>query len=426
MDTFKFPRMSLITIAVTYIQSALLALFISSIDIASAIYIDKQSLFLKFRPYAILLSCIIYASTKILLNNQILSQYTTFLLLFLSHALFNLFFVVSFPSQVAYKYKDSFFLFNRIQIHLGLLLNVLVCGANSFFLTFINHKVNLGLSYTDVQGLFLYLRLSIYKALYRAYRLALYELYGMSVFSLSYIIILGTILRLPLFLLRIYIVYHSIIELFNYIIILSITIFLFLSVIEIIEYLITYNCSFVVQRQLVFEGSSSLNGQRYYLHQINSIYKHNISTKLKNSVSILRDLTDYSAKEIKYTVSLINNMITAKNDLDSSMYVTVPQVNKNFIKKVKSYDIISSIRCRVKYYIDMAILSRRYSFMNKILCKIISFHILLNRRESLGILNAGSLCDIKTLSEKLRNLDKTIGIPLETYELSTLISKALE
>ncbi|KAF9764536.1 hypothetical protein NGRA_0477 [Nosema granulosis] len=335
------------------------ALF-NPINIVQSLY-DPKTMF-----YAT--SGLVFIYAKFVGRKHNLSFFCRTILFALSHFLFTSNFLAGTNLLEGSKDTASFFQ-KKISINVCYLFNLLVsliagvlCTVRYSFLT--NPQ-----TFTHTGGLVFYLIKSsqgIFNSIMNFYFLDLLFSYWFVAF---YSFFLRFILNVFFILFRIQLVYHSLLSLFNHIILSNTSVLVYYLLMEIIDRLIVFNTSILNKQFADFYFYDDIDMLRYSFHQVSGLsYKYTyVCRKVSRSQSSLVNLEDYITVEFASLKKVLDSLIAEHKALENKLWITVPQVDKaterqatnenvsshkqhNFTKKFKTYGILDRYISRIGYF----------------------------------------------------------------------------
>lgn len=144
--------------------------------------------------------------------------------------------------------------------------------------------------------------------------------------------------------------------------ILSSTIFFF--GISFFDCIIRFNKSYVSAKTQLpdFDLLKHDDDKRFWFH---CIYSSKVKTS--NELNLKRDVQEYILFEMLNLASVLEDLTILSKQADASRYIHVPQPNKNYSKKYKAFDLLTSCKNKIINYSENYVLLKKYNLINNAL-----------------------------------------------------------
>lgn len=423
MERTGYDTLNKIPIALVAIQGTCIFLFISSFNLNTILPWAGNTHLLFTRTFLILLSFFACFLEKIVSRKrQDWPLRLSTALIFVSHLTFSYAFVCSRPYLATF---DGVPLLRKARIHTNLIFSLINSAIFGSYLSLLSHHISRVPMFTEVPGLFVYLKRQFSDIFNDSKKMFTVSLrMGLTIACLYFStvhVIIKTLARA----LRIDIIYTTFVDLAIHVLVMSVSNFVYLSASSAIDHLIIFNMSFASAEttpDILSHNVSEMSvGERHYwFHRVFLSYKE---LKVKNRIKLVKDIQECVEYELSDLARLVDVMKNSKMELDSSLYVTVPQPNKNFIKRYRAYHVFEMIKKKMAHEAWMVVLCRKYRTLSGVAWHMLNFVSDLKKKENLCVVSPAVLHLTKDLLKAVRGAEKMCGISLEGEVLAEFFTK---
>lgn len=402
------------TILISALQTLLLSLVVSSFNV-NALFMKTDFLF-AFRTSLIFFVFLIELLNKFLIKSNTINPFQSFIARFVSVFLFLHSFIYS-SNSFKFYFKGPCLIFLKLFFHSNLLFSILNSIVLSSYLTFYSFFISNVPAYTQASGLIFYLKDQIPSIISESIGISMFTAKLTSLTVISYILCIHTLLKSILVFIRISPYYNSIWDLFSFILKVCISNSVFYLIFRFIDSFILFNTSFDYD-----DFSNDSLDLKY--HKIVMAYKRK-ELKLKNNSKAIQTLECYVSKEISSLKQIINYIELSKKHLDSSLFIHVPQANRNRSKKYKVFHITDALKSKGIHYIEKWLLSKRFNVLIEhfetvlLLCKTIKDN------ENIVVLATKNQIEILEILRNAQALDSEMNMNLRLESLNAIINKLI-
>lgn len=424
MEKTGYGTLNKTSVVLIAIQGTCVFLFISSFNLNTILPWARSSHLLFMRTFLILLSFVTCFAEKLMSRKkQDHLCRLEFVLIFISHFVFCYAFICPRPYLLVF---DGLPLLRKVHIHTNLIFSLINSSILAPYLFFLSRYICNIPIYTEVPGLFVYLKRQSASILSDSKKVFTASLQLGLAAAAIYFGIVHVILKALALVFRIDVVYTTLLDLSVHILAMSISNFIYFYAFAVLDHLIIFNGSFVsakLARTDIFASSissMSMEERHYWFHQVSLMYRE---LRLKNHTKMIKGVQECVEHELSELARLVRSMEGSKKQLDISLYVVVPQVNKNFIKRYRAYHIFEVIKKKINYEIEMFILSGRYRVLSGVVERMLNFVHCLKNNENLSIVSPTILKQIENLSSMVGDVEKMCEIDLEKRKFVELFAK---
>lgn len=402
------------TILMCVLQTLILSLVISSFNV-NALFTTTHFL-VGIRTFLISFVFLGELLNKLLIKNNSIDLFQSFI----TRSVFIFLFLHSFiyfPSSFKFYFKGPCFIFLKFFFHSNLLFSFLNSLLLSSYLTFYSFFIANVPSYTQASGLLFYLKEKIPSIFFESIHISLFTVKSCSLVILGYIVCFHTLLKYIFIFIRISPYYNSIWDFIPFILSLCVSNGVFYVISRFIDSFILFNTSFEYD-----ELSNDSLDVKY--HRVVMSYKRK-EIKLKNNSKAIKILECYILKEIEELKQIIKYFELSKRHLDSSLFIHVPQANKNCTKKYKVYHMTDALKSKIAYYIEKWLFSKRFNALVEhfeailLLCKNIK------DIENIAILSTKNQIEILEILRTSQVLASEMDMNLKLDSISGIINKLI-
>lgn len=424
MEKTGYDTLNRMPVMLTVMQGMCMFLFISSFNLNAILPWARSSHLLFMRTFLILLSFVACLVAK-LVSRKRQGKFCrlVFALIFMSHLVFCYAFICPRPRLLVF---DGIPLLRKVHIHTNLIFSLINTSIFAPYLFFLSQYICSIPTYTEIPGLFVYLRRQSGDIFNDSKKVLVGSLQlGFPAAGLYF----GTVhvaLKTLALIFRIDIVYTTLIDLVIHVLIMSISNFVYFYAFSILDHLIIFNGSFAssrLARSDVFACNTSemsVEERRYWFHQVSLLHRE---LRLKSHAKVAKSVQECVEHELSELARLVSSMENSKKQLDASLYVTVPQVNRNFIKRYRAYHIFDLMKKKVSHEVKMLVSCKKYRILSGVMVQMLNFVYDLGKNENLCIISPAILRSLENLSGAVSGAEKMCGIDLEKKTLVELFAK---
>lgn len=385
-------------IVLSAIQCVLFSVILSSININTLLSWYDNNHFK--RIFLIAISGLIILSWKILSRTGLLHPKQLLAVIFMAHFIFCYSFI--YPQIFIRIDKKIIFPISKLMIHVNALILTSYSLIFSLYFTCIDYYVKIIPQYTHSRGLFSFLKSNILEIVTDSKRATMYYIKIIVLFLICYFCFLHNVFYFILPFFRITVFYRSIKEMILYVLILGINTTLFTMFCKVVDCLVVFNISFRPD-DIILDDIDVLDYQKMVVS-----YK-NKEIKLKSSPKISKVIESSVLKDIKDLKNVLEMLGQSKKDLNSKIFVSVPQVKKGYTKRYKAYHLIDVLMSRIYFSVRTFLLSEKFHFVSNALTEKLEFVIFVKEQESILTVSPSTQCllyeivaDTKDISEKMK------------------------
>jgi len=416
-DRQNFGKTKPSALFLTALETVLLSLAVSTVDLNIITPWSKNTHFYFMRTCVIVLSLLFCLLEKLLFRSLRLNYTQSLVLTAFSHFLFS--YVYIYP-KIPMVSVNGFIFINKIQISTILFLNLATSFFLSLYMTFLSYCIYNFPTYTQTSGLFVYLKQSFYSIAGDSKNVFLASLKLSVVFSMIYFGSVNLILRFIAFFLRIQLLNPSFFYLCIHILAVSLsnTVYFFSNLI--INHLIVFNSSYSSSKtgNMLYNeiDGGRKEEKRLWFHKTAQTHK-----KIRNNPMLIKSMHEYILFEMSELENVLSLMDNCKRRLDDTLYTAVPQVNKNYTKKVKECSILQAIGLKVRTQFEMFIFRRKYSVYYEFLANALSFVSNERGHGSLSPLSVEIISQISDLVKLIKKTESAFKLDLQSENLEKYV-----
>lgn len=363
-------------------------------------------------------SMFLYALTQFAVRKRRCGENTVFILLFISHLAFNLSAIVRHPPRISLS-AGSYFL-TTLKVRLDIIMNIANCVCSAAYTTTVNCAVIDGPIFTDVFGLLAYSAGILGRLFRKTYDVFVSSAMFGFFFLGFYAVGLQFVLRVVFLFLRISVVDPSVLAAVGHLLLMCFSNCLFFYLTGFLDGLLVYNCSFIGLSDVALPRADSIYEQRHYFRRL--VLAHEGAKSVRDASS-LRSIEQYFIAEINGLDAVLDSIIGMRARLDNCQYVTVPQVHKNFSKKIMTYHFLDILRSSIAYRVGIYFLPIRGSVASDNVAMILRFLAGLRRNDSLSRAANAVVAVMPSILEKAASAEQVCNIDVGADCLRKLFEK---
>lgn len=336
---------------------------------------------------------------KILARTGLLNPKQLLAIIFIAHFIFCYNFI--YPQILLETNKRIIFPFSKLMIHVNAFILISYSLVSSLYFTAIDFYVKTIPQYTHSRGLFSFLKSNILEIAADSKKALSHYIKIITLILVCYFCFIHNISNLILPFFRIAIFYRSIKEVILYVLVLGINTTVFTAACKLIDCLVVFNISFRPD-DLTLDDTDVLEYQK-----VTVSYKKK-EIKFKTSPKMAKVIESSIKKDINNLKNILEMLDQSKKDLNSKIFVSVPQVNKGYTKKYKAYHLIDVLISRICFHVRLFLLSEKFHFASNILAEKLEFVLFVKEQENVVItcpsiqsLLYEIVTDTKDVSEKM-------------------------
>lgn len=315
------------------------------------------------------------------------------------------------PFRLAYLFP---FLKTKTQILSRKMLFFLLFNASTFttYQVFLENYTSFRQKYTHIPGLFTFLKSKLpflIPECTSAFKFSLKTNFALFVFYLAFCIPFLITSRITVKVIFDFL--NSSSEIFVYMITFSFTNFVFHMFSKLIEYSQTFNSTFYISTIEIDPKSATKANEALEYFKIVSRYKKN-EFKFRTHSKEASMVEMYFEKRTKEMNKILNYIRESKKRLDASLFVTIPEPNKNQTRRYRAYDTFNIMLSSLKYCIEIRILAKRFNAACEFLPECVDFVVSIREHENLNVVREPFLREFNALVEDSIDLSKRLKLNL--------------
>lgn len=232
---------------------------------------------------------------------------------------------------------------------------------------------------------------------------------------------LSSLLSVPLCILRIQIGSLALIETIFILIMIHSATSIYYFVLEFSDLVLSYNCSFVVKHYLEISDGKDLNFKSIDFHNLLKSYTYHTHLELFKRPDLIKIIKRYMVDELTILSCLLDDIKLSRNSLETACYVVIPQVNKNFSKRIKTYQVLNYAKANIIYRLKLFVLPFKYRYLYDNMNKILGLFLLIKMRENITILDEQISNMIRNIISKTEDLNRNCNLGLKQLEISEML-----
>ena len=388
------------------------------------------------RSVSTALSLFLFAAARLMIRRGMCGGSAAFALFFVAHLLFNLTYFADFPAQISV-HRGSFLILSRVNLHLSVLLNIVNCLVSAAYLAFFHVVVLNATAYTEASGLLAFCGDALARLFREVYSVFIASSVGGSAFVLLYFALFRFAFHFLGVCLRTTIVYTSILEIIGCLVVASISNVLFFFACGLLDSLMVYNRSFADSMFLdtgylekdIHHDKKSYDKKnddkknemdRYRFHQV-ALFSKTRTAEPSKYAYVLKDMDGYFGSEMGHLSAILERIRSVRTDYDGCAYVTVPQVKRNFSKKIRTYNLYEMARSYVISSVSMFVLRAQYAVAYGNVLKIVELFARLKKRDNRVRMPQALESGAAEALERIVSLERAYGIALDSARLENAL-----
>lgn len=356
------------------------------------------------RFWGIFLGLFLSVLAKFLIREEKCSEKHVFLLLFASHYFFTVAFLAHNPDLSCD--RSSVLIFSTVHVHPLTLIDMVNSFWLAVYLTAVHFYIEETPVYTETQGLLVYCGDTLGRTLRDAYfAFVAGPFLGFSVL-LFCTLPHHLAFRIISPFLRVKIIGATFPEILTGLVFIGISNAVYSVSSSLLGSALIYNCSFVSK---ALQKQAGLAAGRFALHQ---------TVLVSNSAQVPAAYFDAEFAHISAILGAMEEVIAR---YENSTYVTVPQVHRNYSKKVRSYNVFDMVRSFVVYRMCMFSLPVRFFVAYDNVLRIGRYIVRLCARDPRLAASQNVPAALHSLLKRIVSLEKRCGLELESYKLDEIL-----
>lgn len=144
-----------------------------------------------------------------------------------------------------------------------------------------------------------------------------------------------------------------------------------------------------------------------------------------NGKSSIKIIENYITQEINNLQDCLNALEILKKQLESSLYINVPQVNKNYSKKYKAFDFIDSFKSKIVYKIVKNLLAKKLNVFIENFVSILQIVKIVREQDNINVISMDNQQLIVKILKELKLLSVQMEIDLNTAAFEENFNKLI-